>query len=415
MSPSLETFHSSYLEIFMKTNIESISTTKKKITVDITSEEVNACFDKAYKSVGKKANLKGFRKGKVPSAVLEKYYASDISVEALNQAINDSYPKALQEHAVHPINDPHFDLNPLTRGEAYSFSAEIEVIPPFEIKDYKGVTLQKREAVADDAEVEKSLKNIQESKAQLGPIAEDAVLEKGIMAQLTIDGTIDGKTFNGSTTKGYVVEVGADRLFADFEKAILGMKKGETREFEVTLPEHVFEEAVRGKKAHFKVLVESLHSKVLLPLDDEFAKDLGQETMVALKEAIKADILKRKENANKNEYANQLIEKIVSEYNFDLPEGLVNHQIEHSSQAKKEDIEKRLRTELVFQKIAETEKVAVDPSDIENRLREIAVMTGKPIAEVHQNYRQQDRIRQLWLQLRFEKTVNLLIEQAKFE
>ncbi len=395
----------------MKSVITHVSSTQKKIRVEIPIEGVRSAFGEAYKHVRKKADIKGFRKGKVPDQLLARYYGSEILSESLQHLINESYPKILQEHQLRPVLDPHFDLKPLEQEKGYTYEVSLKVVPPFDVKDYKGLPLKKRAVDVTDDEILTALKRIQESRAQLQTADEGVPLAKGGVTQVDIEGTIGGKTFKGGTVKDYVVELGTNRLFAEIEQALEGMKKGETKEVKMVLPENAAP-AIRGEEAIFKVVVQNVYKKNLLPLDDEFAKDVGKDNLDQLKEEIKTQITKKKESENRRFYADEAVELLLGLCPVEIPEALVNHQLKHNPQAKKEEIEKRFKAELILQFIADKEKIQVAPQDLDRRLHEFSMLTGKPIKEIQEHYRDQNQLRGLISQLRFEKALDFLVDHA---
>lgn len=396
----------------MKSIIKHINNTKKKITVDIPLAEVNAAFDAAYRTVGKKADVKGFRKGKIPPTVLEKFYSSDIAMESLNGVINESYAKVIVEYTLRPASDPKFDLKPLEKGKDYGYSVELEVFPHFEVKDYSGISLKKIEPVVTDKELDETLSRFQESRAELKPVEEGVALAVGHVAVLDVDGHIEGKPFPGGTGKGIPVELGKSNHFPEFEKKLVGLKKEEVREFDLKLPEQNFDPSVRGKEAHFKVTLQGLHSKTILPLDDEFAKDVGKENLAALKDSFRQNLLKRKEQEVRQEYVKEAVDHLVKKNQVELPDGYLAHQVEHAKGASKEDVEKRIRLELILGEIATKEKIRVEPKELNARIHEISQATGRPLADLQKFYADQNNFRQFITQLTFEKTLDFIVDKA---
>lgn len=395
----------------MKSTIKHISNTQKKVSVEISAETVQSAFGEATRHVRKKADIKGFRKGKVPDAILVQHYGSEILSQSLNHIINESYPKILQEHQLRPVLDPHFDLKPLEKEKSYTYEVSVEVVPLFEVKDYKGISLKKRPIEVAEEELNASLTRLQESRAQLQTAEEGAVLSKEGVAQVDIEGAIDGKTFKGGTVKDYVVELGKNRFFKEIEQSLEGMKKGESKEVKIVLPENATPE-IRGREACFKVVVNNIYKKSLLPLDDEFAKDIGKESLDQLKTEIKNQITQKKERDHRRFYADETVESLLSDNPIEIPEALVKHQIEHNPQAKKEEVEKRFKAELILQFIADKENIQVVPQDLDRRLHEFSMLTGKPIKEIQEHYRDQNQLRGLISQLRFEKTLDFLVDHA---
>ncbi len=398
----------------MKTTVKDLSNTKKKLTIDVSAEEVDQAYAAATRKIGAKANIKGFRKGKIPPAVLEKHYLSDIVMETLNQVINNSYPKALQDNNLNPVLDPKFDLKPIEKSKPYVYEAELEVIPHFEVKDYLGIPIKKKEVKIPDEDVEASLKTMQEAKAELVPAADSAVLGKGLVATLDLDGTIDGAAFKGSLVKGYQVELGKKILFEGFEEKLVGMKKGETKKFDLALPETHQDKTVRGKTASFTAVLQAIHEKKLLPLDDEFAKDMGKESIAAVREEIRQELTKKKEYENRSDYAREALDFLLKKNPVEIPEGLLAKQLEHDKNTDKKEATKRIQTDLILQSIAASEKIQIDPKELNQRMHQMALMTGRPLQDIHQIYSDQGRLRELFYHIQLEKTVELILDKANY-
>ncbi|OVE80922.1 trigger factor, partial [bacterium K02(2017)] len=186
--------------------VKDLSNTKKKISITIPKQKVSDYLQRAYQKIGQTAKINGFRKGKIPTTVLDKHYQAEINYELMNFIISDSYSNVLTTKNLNPVTEPKFDAQPVDREKDYSYSVEIEVQPEFELKDYKNIEVKKKKSTIKDEELENELKRLQESLAQLAPVKEDDTLNKGLVATIDFEGTIDGKSFDGGSAKDYTFE-----------------------------------------------------------------------------------------------------------------------------------------------------------------------------------------------------------------
>ena len=398
----------------MKTNVKDLGKCRRKIKVELSTAEVNDFFEKAYDVVRKKANIKGFRPGKAPDEILDKFYGAEITRESLHHLVESTFDQVLKEQKLVPVAQPQFQLKPLEKGKSYTFEAELEVRPQIEPKNYVGIKLKKRKVEISKAEIDAELERLREAKAHLVPADDGAVVEKGIMATINFEGTIDGKPFQGGTAKGYVFECGKGTLLLDFEGKILGMKKGEERAIEVGYPADYHAPDLAGKKSSFRVSLQALHRKELPALDDEFAKDLGKENLDAVRKEMEALISKRKEADHRGLYADELMDKLLLTHPFDVPARLLDEEAERSKISKEETM-KRMRSRFLLEAIAMKESVRVDSKEVEAKLNHLSRLYRKPIEEVRKFYMEQRLIPALVAEILWEKTLAFLLDKATFE
>jgi len=396
----------------MKAGIKKLSGTK--ITIEADVAEVDHAFEEALKVVSKQANIKGFRKGKIPKNVLQTYYPGEILREAVNHLVNHTYPKALDEHKLSPVLEPHFHIEkPMEEGKKFEYEVEVEIKPEFDLKDYKGIKLKKRKTEINPKDIEQELSRIQEAKAELKPANKESVLQDGLVATIDFFGTIDGKPFEGSEAKSYLFEYGKGHFLKDFEAHIKGAKEGEEKTFDLTFPSDYFAEALKGKIAAFKVKVVALHEKLLPKLDDELAKDLGKESLEAIKTEVTTFLTKRKEREIRQEYAKDVMDLLGKEYKFDVPEGLIDAEVKAGKKDKNE-VEKNLRLQFVLQEISVKEKdnIKIDPKDVEERFHSLSHMYRQPVDVIKKYYTENKMLPQLVSQILLEKTLDFVIDNA---
>ncbi len=234
----------------MNIKVEDISSIKKKLSFEIDAEQVEKEFEKAFQKVAKTAKVKGFRPGKVPRPILEKYYGAQMEQQALERLINDTYFKALVEHRIPALSDPEIVENgSLERGKPFSYEAQVEVKPEIEVKDYTGLTLQKEKFVIEEKVVADRLEELRQSRAELKASSrEDA--RQGDFAIIDFEGRVAGEPFAGGKAEGHVLELGSGAFIPGFEEQLTGMKRGEEREITVTFPENYGNKELAGQAGY---------------------------------------------------------------------------------------------------------------------------------------------------------------------
>lgn len=425
----------------IKTQMEEVSAIKKKIVVEVPVERVKKALEEEYKKIGKTAKVKGFRKGKVPRDVLEKFYANEAAQGAIDRLVRESYPEAVEKEMAVPISAPYVEPEGFDIDKDFKYSATFEIRPVVEVKDYKGLKLEKIAVVVTKAEVDNQLEAIRQQMTQLEPVEEGASAEIGMVLVVDFKGKVDGKPFKGSEAKDFMVELGAGNLLPQLEKSLEGMKKGEEKNFDIDYPTDYFNKDLAGKKGSFHVTVKDLKRKNMPELNDDFAKDLGDfETIAEVKNDIEKRILEAKEAEAKRILSAQVMEQLAEKHKIEIPESMTNAElkamfesfvrhlatqnmkledtgmsIEDFISKYKSDAESRVRSFLVIDAISELEKIGVSDEEIEERLKMISAQVGQPVPKVRQQYESQNLMEGLKIQIQHEKTIDLIIDKAKIK
>lgn len=426
---------------FMKTKLETVSSVKKKITVDLPVERVADALEKAYQKIQKSAKLKGFREGKVPKNLLEIYFKKDAENEAVGILIDKSFFDALKQEAVEPVSKPTVSAGPFASDAPYTYTAEFEVNPVVELKEYQNLSLEKAEREVKDEYVEKRLASFQQSMTQLEPAKDDAKVEKGYVAFVDFNGTADGKLFQGSKAENFMVDIGGGSLLPVFEEKIVGMKKGENRKIEFEYPKNYFNKDLTGKHGAFDVTVKDIKFKRVPELNDDFAKDLGSyKTIAEVKEDIRKKMLSAMEHEAKKELGGSALEGLIKKHPFDVPEAVVASELrdmfesfvrELQRQGKKfEDTgikieqfieqykpvaENRVRGFYILDAIAKAEKIEVTEADIEDRIKTISTNVNQPAEKIREHYETNNLLGSLRFQILNEKTLDFVVSKAKIK
>jgi trigger factor len=415
----------------MKIDIDTVSSTQRKIRVELPGDDVAKEFVLAYENLGRHAKIKGFRPGKVPRSVLQGIYGDEVKGQVLSRLVERSLGEVIKERGLKVIAEPEVDAETLEEGRAFAFSALIEVKPDVDAKDYFGLELKKVKLSVSDEQVENALGRLRDAHAQLVPVEERDIVERGDFVTIDFSGSLDGQPIPGGKNENYSVEVGGGNTLPEFENALVGLKKDAEETITVPYPADYFKKELAGKSAQFSVTVKEIKKKVLPPLDDEFAKDhAGAASLEELKSKIRSQLEAELGEFQKEALKEQLMERLVEAHSFELPESLIDRQVRYLLErqqrsgapegASTEELRKELRPHaerqvkatLLLEKIAETEKVEVPEPDVQKRIDDSARAAGDRGSAVRQYYARPDTRENLKSQMVMDRTIELLLERA---
>ena len=422
----------------MKVTVEDISPLKKKMNVEVPEDLVTKEINSMFQDLGKKAKIKGFRPGKVPRNILERYFKDYVKAEATQKLVQNFYPQALSETSLHPVSQPVIDPGDLEKEKPFQFSAVFEIKPDIKLEGYVGVKIEgKREGVTEE-EVEERLKGLQNLHSQLKTLSEPRPIRNGDYVIIDYEARTGGNPLEGGKALDYTVEVGSGRFIPAFEERLVGLKPEEEREIEVTFPEDYGYQKWAGKTISFHVKIKEVKEKLLPPLDDEFAKDVGDfPSLEELKTKLREEIQKEKERLLERQSKDRIIDHLLEANPFEIPESLVEEQAKSLvSETKlrltsqglelkslgvteeklledyRETAKKQVRTFLILEKIASQEGITVTQEEVENRLREISERINQKFDAVKRYYEKNGLIPEVEAGILNDKTLTFLLEKA---
>lgn len=387
----------------MNVNVEKSEKNIVKFDITVEAEKFQEFIMKAYNKNRVKYNIPGFRKGKAPFLIIKQYYGVGVFYEdAINYCIDATYPKVVEENKIDPVAYPEIDVVTLEEGKDFVYTAKVTVKPEVELGEYKGVEVKKVTHEVKDEDVENELKKMQEKNARIETKEEDGTVEKGNIAVIDFKGYIDDNAFEGGEGEDFSLEIGSGTFIDNFEDQLVGSKKGDHVTVNVTFPEEYGKEELNGKAARFEVDIKEIKIKEIPALDDEFAKEISEFDTL---DEVKADIKKKIEEANaeraKVEFEDSVVDAAVENAKIDIPEVMIKNETDsmlkeleqrlkyqgldlksyyeftNSSEEKvrdymKETAEKRVRTKLVIEKVAEVEKVEATEEELKEKAMEYA-------------------------------------------
>lgn len=426
----------------MSLQVEKLEKNMAKLTIEVPAEEFDAAIKNAYNKNKNKFSIPGFRKGKAPLAMLEKMYGAGIFYEdAANEVIDASYPKAAEESKEEIVSTPEIKVTQIEKGKAFIYEATVALKPEVTLGEYKGVEVKKAEAVVTDEDVENELTAARKKNGRLIDV-EDGAIEDGDNTIIDFTGYIDDKTFDGGAGTDYPLVIGSHSFIEGFEDQLIGKKKGETCDVNVTFPAEYHADELAGKPAKFVVTIKEVKRNELPELNDEFASEVSDfDTLDEYKADIRKKLQEKKEQDAKVENENNVIKKVVENAQMELPQPMVDTQAremvenyarrlqsqglnindymkytgmtsEKLMEQMRPEAEKRIKTRLVLEKVVEVENVEVSDEKLDEQINEIAAsykLEGAKLKEM-MGEREKEQIRE---DLKVQAAIDLLVEQAK--
>ena len=410
-----------------------------KITVD--NNKFEEAVNKAYNKTKGKYNIPGFRKGKAPKVVIETQYGKGVFYnDAIDMLFPEVYPEAIKELNIDPIDRPDLDIEEISKDNGLVMVVNVEVKPEFELGAYKGIEISKVDNTISEEDVEARLNEMVNRNARLTSV-EDKALENGDTAVIDFEGFKNGVAFEGGKGENYNLVIGSNTFIPGFEDQLVGKKAGEEVEVNVTFPEAYHAENLAGKPVVFNVKVNDVKVKEVPALDDEFAKDTTEfETLAELRADVKAKLEEQAKNAADAEMRNALVEKVSANTEVEVPEAMVQHQIDNMlmelnyqlqyqglnleqllqmtgrgldelREERRADAERLVKSSLVLEAIAEKENVEANDADVDDELEKMAAMYNMEVEKIKSSLRETD-IEDIKGQIKIRKTLDLLVENA---
>ena len=313
----------------MSVQVENLEHNMAKLTINVSAEELEKALDSAYKKQKGQISVPGFRKGKVPRAMIEKMYGAGVFYEdAANILMQQTYPAAIDESGVDIVSRPTVDVVQIEKGKEFIYTAEVAVRPEVTLGKYMGVTVTKIDTTVTDEEVDAELENQRNKNARTVTVTDRPVAE-GDTAVIDFEGFVDGVAFEGGKGENHPLEIGSHTFIDTFEDQLVGKNTGDEVEVNVTFPEKYQAEDLAGKPATFKVKINEIKTKELPELDDEFAHDAaGVDTLAEYKEELKKNLTEKKETEAKKTKEDEAIKKIIDKSKMDIPEAMISTQCE---------------------------------------------------------------------------------------
>ena len=313
----------------MSVQVENLDKNMVKLTIEVPAEELEKAIEAAYKKQKNQISVPGFRKGKVPRAMIEKMYGVGVFYEdAANTLMQQNYPSAVDESGVDIVSRPTVDVVQIEKGKPFIFTAEVAVKPEVTLGKYMGVTVTKIDTSVSEDEVNEALEQQRNNNARTISVT-DRPVAVGDTAVIDFEGFVDGVAFEGGKGENHPLEIGSHTFIDTFEDQLVGKNAGDEVEVNVTFPEQYQAADLAGKPATFKVKINEIKTKELPELDDEFAQDVSEfDTLAEYKESLKKNLEEKKENEAKRTKEDEAVQKIIDKSKMDIPEAMIDTQCE---------------------------------------------------------------------------------------
>jgi len=408
---------------------------KRQFKIVVPAGDLSAKVDERLAELAQTAQLPGFRKGKVPVGLLKKQYGQALYGEALEQAVNQSTAKAIEDRGLRPALQPRVNLKELAEGKDVEFEVAVEVLPEIGKLDFSGIELEKLKAEVPPKDVEDAIERIAKANREQKPVDPPRPAQKGDALKIDFVGSVDGVEFPGGKAEDYVLELGSGSFIPGFEDQLIGAEVGKPLDVKVTFPADYGNAELAGKEAVFKCTVKEIREFVDKPADDELAKKNNFENLEAMRKAVADRIGQDYAQVSRTMIKRQLLDKLAESHKFAVPEGLVEgefnaiwQRVEEAKKAgqKLEDDEEKMRKEyreiaerrirlgLLLADVGRSNSIDVTPEELNQAVMREAMRYPGQERQVLEFYGKNAQLKeQLRAPIFEEKTVDFILELAK--
>lgn len=426
----------------MSLQVEKLENNTAKLTIEVPAEEFDKAIQAAYQKNKNKFNVPGFRKGKVPYAMVEKMYGAGVFYEeAANELIPDAYANAAAESELEIVARPEINVTQIEKGKSFIFEAEVTLKPEIKLGKYKGVKVEAMDTTVTDEDVAAELDKVKEQNARL-VVADDKAVEDGDQTTIDFEGFVDGVAFEGGKGEDYPLTIGSHSFIDTFEEQLIGKKVGEEVEVNVTFPEQYQAKELAGKPAMFKVTIKEIKVKEYPELDDDFAQDVSEfDTLDEYKADIKKNLEEKKAQEAEADKESKVIEAIVNDSEMDIPEKMIEAQcqqmveefaqniamqgisfdqymqftgttVDQLTEQVKPQAEARVQSSLVLEAIVKAEKIEASDEEFDEEIKRMAERYQMEADKVNELLSDDDK-KNIRADICARKAAKLVVEKAK--
>ena len=424
----------------MNVNIENTSALRRKMTIEIEPDEINRELDRAYNELKRSVVLKGFRPGHAPRPLLERFFGDQVRGDVTQKLVKEFTEKALEENSLTPVIPPEIVTEETDLKKTLKFSAVFDLKPELEVKDYQDLKVQTPTIEVTDDEVDAELSRMRERRGVLKKVEGRTTVEDGDFVVAAFEGFADDKPIEGTKVEDRLLKVSKDTLAHGLDEVLAGAETGSEVRKTRSYPEDYSEKEVAGKNVEWHASVKEIYSHVVPELDEEFAKDEGFDSLDALRAKAREVLEMRARNEANGRARQGLLDLIIERNPVELPESLVaretqtvEHELAQSYEAagmsheeahakareNSDDIksraEKRSRSDLIVDAIADQEKIDVTDDEVGERIGQMITYAGRAREQMAEHYRSEENRAALKQVMRREKTLDQLLTRAQGE
>ena len=423
----------------MKVEVSDIKPSIKRLKIEVPLDVLNKEIERAYRNISTSVEIKGFRKGRVPRKVLEQHYSKRVESDVLQRIIPDSYATAIKEHNIRPVDQPQVENIKMEAGEPLSFSITVETLPDITPKDYSHLELTRTIIRVTDKDVENELKVIQELHAELES-ADDKPIENYDHVILDYEGFLNNVSLKKLKGINHPLFLGTNRFIPEFEKELIGLKKGDSKDIKVVYPVNYPDNELAGKEVQFRVVIKELKKRRLKPLNDDFAKEVsGYKDLEDLKKKVKEDLENNKNALANSRLKNELVGKLVNMYAFELPPSLIegeidsmvyntsrrltlqgmidvdkaNIDVKEAREGFRDSAVKNLKGRIILEAIAENESVMVGDAELDDEIKRYALSIKENFQVLKRKMEKSRSIEMLKKRMLIDNTLDVIIKKVR--
>ncbi len=423
----------------MEYKVEELSPVRRKVAVEVSTEEVHAALAATVAMYRKGADIKGFRKGKVPSSVVEAKYRKQIYAEATTDLINYHINEIMAELGLSPLSRIDVDAREMDRDEAFSYSFSFEVAPTFDLPEYKGLAVEEEDVVVDDKQVDEVIERIRQNMAKTVIIKEERPVASGDIAVIDFQAFQNGEAMEGIAANKFELPLGEGNSLADFEDIVIGMLPGQSAQRELTFPADFINDKLAGQTVDMHVTLHAIKLRQLPEVDDDFAELAGgYKNVQELREAIEKSYISSRKQLVKGDAQKKLLDEIKTKVSFELPASVVEEQIDKQIVELQGRLERQgksleglgldrdtlraeqrpmaedvVKSSLVLLAIASAEELTVEPQEVDLVLQKMAASTGQDFHSIKDYYEQHNLMIPLKDRVLADKAMDLVYTSAE--
>jgi trigger factor len=417
----------------MQVTLSRLSPVQVELKVSLPKEKVTTALAKAYADLGRQAQIRGFRKGKVPLPLLKQYFGERVAAEVSGRLVEETLPHAIEQQKLEPVAQPRVDPTRLDESADWTYTAHLEVRPEVGEIVLDDIALERHVYKIDDADVDHQIEHLREENATLRSPDPARPVKAADVVTLDYDVTVDGAPREELNARNRSVEVGKGKLLKELDAGLVGAEIAKPKPITVRFPDDHAREDLRGKDAVLTVTVSEIREKILPELDDEFAKDTGSESLAALKTKIRGDLERQGQETSDGRLREDAVNALVEKNPIAVPPSLVESavnalsreiaqslrlrgaplDVESVIRAAREQAEKRVRAGLLLAELARKNNLDVNEADLNTRIDEMAKATGKAAAKIRADYRDPKRREALANAVLEDKVLALLMSKIK--
>ena len=426
----------------MNVNIEEPSSLRRKLTIEVEPDEIKHELDRAYNELKRGVVLKGFRPGHAPRNLLERFFGEQVRGEVIQKLVKEYTDKALEEHDLKPVAAPEIvtEQTDLQKDLSLKFSATFDLRPKIEVKDYENLRVPESKVEVTDEQVEEAIERFRERQATLKKIEDRTVVADGDYALASVEAFENGKPLSSTRPEDRLVEVSERALAHGVYEVLKGAEIGKQAKTTKSYPADYSQKDLAGKTIEWRATAKELYRRELPTVDDDFAKDLGDEDLAAFRTRVRGELLAHAQQEANARARQGLLDLVIERNPVELPESLVARELtaaeaelhqaleagglshEEADQRVKQSAddlrtraEKRARTGLIVDALAEQEKIEINDEELGERVAAIVTQSGRNRDRAAEFYRKEENREALRQSMRREKTLDLILSRAKSE